>query len=224
MLVSTSIRIGTRPIIVMLVRPGEPPPVPRGLLETELSDRGGYPSRVGRRRVDEDVEILREPRPAVRGQRVRADEQEPDAMALQRVQKLVPFGLELHRTAGSWHAGSPRCQRSAPRSCDRASSEPRPPRRPQRWSASRSVSPTQHSKPRGGRRDPARRRGPSKPWRRSRSTAHAPTAARSWNVQPAEPVRRDKRGLQGAAMLSRPGAADRVHRRRLDRIQIDVRH
>jgi hypothetical protein len=29
---------------------------------------------------------------------VRADEQEPDAMALQYAQKLVPFVRELHRT------------------------------------------------------------------------------------------------------------------------------
>jgi hypothetical protein len=65
------------------------PPGPR---EAEFSDRRGYASCVCRRWIDQDVEVLRESRPAVRGQSVRADEQEPDAMALQCVQKLVPFG------------------------------------------------------------------------------------------------------------------------------------
>lgn len=71
---------------------GEPPPVPRGRFESEFSDCRGDPSCVGRGWIDQHVETLRVSWPTVGGQRVRADEQEPDAMALQRVQKLVPFG------------------------------------------------------------------------------------------------------------------------------------
>ncbi|HEX7838960.1 MAG TPA: hypothetical protein VF469_15890 [Kofleriaceae bacterium] len=75
-----------------VIRLGEPPPISCDLLEAKFSDRRGHAPCVCRRRIDQNVEILCEARPAVRGQRVRADEQEPDAMALQCVQKLVPFG------------------------------------------------------------------------------------------------------------------------------------
>lgn len=64
---------------------GEPAPIARSLLEAEFSDRRGDASCVGRGWIDQHVEILRVARSTVGGQRVRADEQEPDAMALQGV-------------------------------------------------------------------------------------------------------------------------------------------
>ncbi|HZJ67534.1 MAG TPA: hypothetical protein VFD36_28720 [Kofleriaceae bacterium] len=66
--------------------------VTSGLLEAEVSDCRGDAPRACERRLHEDVEILGEAWPAVRCQSVGADEQEPDAMALQRAEKLVPFG------------------------------------------------------------------------------------------------------------------------------------
>ena len=71
---------------------GKPSPVSRGLLESELSDCRGYSPGVCGGWFYQNVEILRVPRSTVGGQSVPPDEQEPDAMALQCVQKLVPFG------------------------------------------------------------------------------------------------------------------------------------
>ena len=49
--------------------------------EPEISERGAEPASVRRGRVDQDAEILREARPAVRRQRVGADQQEADPVS-----------------------------------------------------------------------------------------------------------------------------------------------
>lgn len=65
--------------------------------EAELSEGGADLARVGGRRGDEYVQILCRARPAVSGERVSPDQQEPDPMALQGAEKLGPVGRELHR-------------------------------------------------------------------------------------------------------------------------------
>ena len=51
-----------------------------GACKTEITEGGAESTSVRLGRVDQDAEILREPRAAVRGQGVRADQDEADAV------------------------------------------------------------------------------------------------------------------------------------------------
>lgn len=77
------------------IRFHEPAPRSSEVCESELAQRLTELARVCLARSDQDVEVLGRARTTVCCDRVRSDDHEPDAMALQSAEKLEPFGWEL---------------------------------------------------------------------------------------------------------------------------------
>lgn len=74
-------------------------------METERLDGRHHTARVAERRLYEHIKIGCEPRPAVSGDRVRADDQIPDAVSVQQLQERDPVLVKLgHAPLAKTHA------------------------------------------------------------------------------------------------------------------------